>query len=1263
MQDYSLLRWPCPEWFHIPISTEWQDIKQMIGSLWLDASLPNTYITNIKLQYRWYIDIYQLEEVIDRTNRNIYRCANQYDWSAQYAYAFELWNRSWSDPKTASVTNIWKSYWCSIRPFKNEPVIPDNTWTVLYDWSSIAAWAWTFRNQWLWLVSISNDWFNWITISDTDLSSNQWSYYQRWNNFWFPSYTDGDDTVNSADTTWYWPWNYYSSWVLIRPWSTGRWARDSPINPNLWWYESFIAGQNDIFLWEWPYDYSAMRWQCQEWYHIPESSELRDFYNKVSTFWLTLEDVWFPTYWFLQDNNWNLNINFAGAEYRSCNSERKPEWLEYSEYLAYALWRTWVWYKWKWYWCYIRPFRDEPIIPDNSWTIIYDGSSTASWAWIFHNPSLGVISYSSDWTTWKTIADKNLWAENVYVNWDWYSQINCWWFFQRWNCYMFPYTWAVDKSSTLVAVSWYWPWNYYSSSTFVKAPSGWQSRDRASDTGVGTEDLWWWKTWRIWNYDHLELYVWNWISKSLMRWPCQEWWHIPSSIERSWVTTIMEHIFAEDEYYSHINTRYYSQYLHLPISWCLHNWERVFINEQHWFYWCSTPDVADRRWYTLDMNNLSWGYNITCVNYAYRCRWIHIRPFKDEPIKQISGWAKIEYRWEYAIYYNSTQWLISLTDWTNRYTLSDKNLWATTVYNDWDTISETNCWWFFQWWNNYMFPFEWTTNTSNATVDATWYWPWNYYSSSTFIREFNYTDWSNPQNDNLRWWASQATPNVAEVYKWTTLVRSNYQPTTPTAWIYWNPTKWMISISDDWSRWMTISDRNLWAKRAYNSWDEITKDNVWYLFQWWNNYPFDYTKTITTTSTQVDTSSYWPSSYRNKKFVTWCTETNPWATGYNSLNLRWWDSPKLESIKWPCSDWFHIPTYTERWYLLNRLNVRWISNVNTFKQYLKIPLMGRIRKDNGSKITWVWEYWSSTHVDYGNHDQSALNLKIESDLSLDRESIANWYSIRPFKNEAIEPDNTWTKLYAWTQSHIHAWIFHNATLWLITISDYTQWRAITISDKNLWATVVYNDWDTMSETNCGWFFQYGNNYMFPFTWPTATSSTLVDTTWYWPGNYYSSSTFITLNNTRYNDWWMTSLNENIRWYLDTNYKKAIWPCNIWWHIPTRLDALNIEDMLENIRNINSSFDVRQCLKIPTNQIYIKTDWTISNYSNYETSLLANSVSYQKTYSSGTAWNTSQRCIDIATTGVWNTTTQYWFPIRPFKDEPAIPNDTSRIKLA
>ena len=147
-----------------------------------------------------------------------------------------------------------------------------------------------------------------------------------------------------------------------------------------------------------------------------------------------------------------------------------------------------------------------------------------------------------------------------------------------------------------------------------------------------------------------------------------------------------------------------------------------------------------------------------------------------------------------------------------------------------------------------------------------------------------------------------------------------------------------------------------------------------------------------------------------------------------------------------------------------------------------------------------------------------------------------------------------TRNILWTPNkRISRWIYHNPILWLISFSD--DWETwMTIADKNLWATQVYTFWDTMSQTNCWNFYQWWNNYWFPFTWPTNTSSTKVDTTWYWPWNYYSSSTFITSSST--SDNWSTVNNTNLWWFNTWNVSAMQWPCPSWFHVLWTVDEWN-----------------------------------------------------------------------------------------------------------
>ena len=233
---------------------------------------------------------------------------------------------------------------------------------------------------------------------------------------------------------------------------------------------------------------------------------------------------------------------------------------------------------------------------------------------------------------------------------------------------------------------------------------------------------------------------------------------------------------------------------------------------------------------------------------------------------------------------------------------------------------------------------------------------------------------------------------------------------------------------------------------------------------------------------------------------------------------------KQRATQWPSPKGFHVPTKDELQSLYGYYTALWLSWSANFVKFLKIPKSWYRYPDNANPTS-VWTtgiYLSCVRANANNASKMQINWNISFTYDI---QVNFWCQIRPFKNTVKVPDSSRTVLY---QSSWNAGIYHNSTLWLISISSNgTNW--ITIADKNLWATTVYNDWDTLSEANCGKYYQWGNNYGFPFTWSVTTSSTMVDASNYWPWNYYESSTFITASPR-----WDSTMNYNLRWWVDGN---------------------------------------------------------------------------------------------------------------------------------
>lgn len=222
-----------------------------------------------------------------------------------------------------------------------------------------------------------------------------------------------------------------------------------------------------------------------------------------------------------------------------------------------------------------------------------------------------------------------------------------------------------------------------------------------------------------------------------------------------------------------------------------------------------------------------------------------------------------------------------------------------------------------------------------------------------------------------------------------------------------------------------------------------------------------------------------------------------------------------KDTQWPCPNGYHIGTQTEWNTVLSALTTLWVDNETDTMNYLKIPAAYYLNRTNWTKNTSYWKVriWTSTMIN--NTTVVCFYINENSALAVANDKPGNAFSIRPFKDNPVAPDSTWTQM--------TTWIYWSSTLWLISIQNGSAW--ITMTDKNLWATNVWDDW---------LYYQFWNNHWFEVSPSNYRTSKVSNTQWYWPGNYYDDATY-----TRCSSWngWFTDTNNNIWWGV-TNWTRT-----------------------------------------------------------------------------------------------------------------------------
>jgi len=557
-----------------------------------------------------------------------------------------------------------------------------------------------------------------------------------------------------------------------------------------------------------------------------------------------------------------------------------------------------------------------------------------------------VISDPNNVYSWIIIMDRNLWASE---SWTWENSY--WFFYQWWNNYWFSSTWEVNKTTDKV------PWNsIYNNSGIYRNEFYFNNQSYWSDNQIHE-----WLRW--WDWDNSSNNRWyNNISETAenRRWPCPEWWHVPSAWEWSKVL----------KYWTDEN-----------ITWYISN------RTQNWIYSIYLDNDYLKNKLESDLKLIYPWYMYKSSNALVKY-WQWDRLFNymtSTPIKMFQRFQSDEFRW---------------AEWNNYYWYSlrcFKNVYDPVL----KTITFNTNWWILM--NDIKVP-KWNKLNLKITPFNNWLHFDGWYTDSNLNNLF---DFNEPINSDFTLYAK------------------------------WSQYTWTISISDPDNiySWFTILDRNLWAEVSW-TW----KESFWYRYQWWNNHWFMGDKKVAKTYNLAS----WNNLYNNKWYYwtqmvvitnnntdywndNWLHNWLWWWTEDNIWNNRWNDNiaETAENRRWPCPEWYHIPSAWEWWKLIE---YRWKTHLHELNSDISIGKDYGISNyinywsdfSNYFLLPFAWTYQiSSNDVSYYISNSNDWYYRTSSPNNKNAKTLymtknywypsndyyrINWQSIRCFKNEYEIPN-------------------------------------------------------------------------------------------------------------------------------------------------------------------------------------------------------------------------------------------------------------------
>jgi len=708
-----------------------------------------------------------------------------------------------------------------------------------------------------------------------------------------------------------------------------------------------------------------------------------------------------------------------------------------------------------------------------AWWYTTSTNQTTEWLWMVSDTTSSEKTVYAKWLPFNdlkiqvwdisfVIMDRNMWAEDV-AQWNHYSESlsKVWYYYQWWNNYWFKNDSLPLNSwtSAIFDASLWWPWNYYTSSKYLKVWRYW------SLYKSNFNNLWWWESW----------------TYEAMQWPCPEWYHIPDWNEWKDIIQLFKQQTSSLCNQNESRRSCFLRRLKLPLAWWLSpvDWSRLSFGtycryqsstKNNLYIW-STSDIS------VDWYSPSWD-PIRCIKNSdsQKKKLVYVTNWwttPQSPKKVARSWWYVETLpksskdWFVFVWWYTTPTFNEGTEVVNNNIESDSD--TVTVYAkrreryENITITYNANWWYFSWnaetmqvsyneqldWSfipdiNLQFP---NRNSENISQQSWWMFAWWYiesWDSENQVTE-RYT-----QSDELN------------------VLGNNWTKTVYAKWLPFND----FPVIIDWKVITTIMDRNLWATEIsnweWNHYDTRNEDyaKFWFYYQRWNNYGFSNTqqnKYVTSAQAINNSPNEWgPGNYYSSS--NYVSSQNR-RTRDDLRNLWWGENPNNsdKDKQWPCPDWYHVPDISEwkaiydefeKERLKNDNYCSWFSDVHLGNAYwicfaskLKLPFAShwdnpfhisqpgtsfryQTSSPEWSSTAYHWlSYWWTPSKDYlvhtaampircfRNSDNIPLTISFDNDW-IDEDlqySLRRWNSVLQFKPN--NPIRKWYQFIWWTKNN------------------------------------------------------------------------------------------------------------------------------------------------------------------------------------------------------------------------------------------------------